>query len=278
MLPFSKKIWTAWLSCLIGGYWMFGVLIWQLPDGLFHAYFLDVGQGDAILIKTPNNHQIIIDGGPKNYVLEELQAVLPFFDKTIDLMVLTHPHADHVDGLVEVLKRYDVDNVLITGIDYDNPTYEEFFREIKNKGVKVFVAESNFNFKFGEVVLDVLYPSRQMLGKRIDNLNNSSIVMRVVYRDKKLLLTGDMEQEEEALLIKSGADLKADILKVGHHGSRTSTSSKFLSLVKPKIAIIQCGRNNSFGHPHVETIKNLEVAKVKKIYRNDSDGRVEISF
>lgn len=257
---------------------MFGVLIWQLPDGLFHAYFLDVGQGDAILIKTPDNHQIIIDGGPKNYVLEELQAVLPFFDKTIDLMVLTHPHADHVDGLVEALKRYDVDNVLITGIDYDNPTYEEFFREIKNNGVNVFVAESNFNFKFGKVVLDVLYPSRQMLGKKIDNLNNSSIVMRVVYRDKKLLLTGDMEQEEETLLIKSGADLKADILKVGHHGSRTSTSTKFLSLVKPKIAVIQCGRNNSFGHPHAETISNLEIAKVRKIFRNDRDGRVEISF
>ncbi len=278
MLPFSKKIWNVWLSCLVAGYWVFAVLLWQLPDGRFHVYFLDIGQGDGILVKTPDNHQILIDGGPKNYILEELSEVLPFFDKTIDLVVLTHPHADHIDGLVEVLKRYKVENVLITGIDYDSPNYTEFLKEIRNGEVKVFVATKNLDFQFGEVVFDILYPEKQILGKKIDNLNNSSIVMKVLHHDKTLLLTGDMELEEEALLMESGADLKADILKAGHHGSRTSTSGKLLTLVKPKIAVIQCGRNNSFGHPHVETIENLKLAKIKNVYRNDRDGRVEISF
>ncbi len=278
MLPFLNKIWRPWLVCLLAGYSALAVLISQLPDDNFHVYFLDIGQGDSIMIKTPENHQILLDGGPKNYVLQQLDGVMPFFDKKIDLVVLTHPHADHVDGLVEVLKRYEVGAILMTGVDYPSPNYDEFLKVASQKNIQTFIAHNNLDFRFGEVFLDILYPGKQMLGKTIKNLNNSSIVTKVSYKGKRILLTGDMELEEENLLIETGLNLKADVLKVGHHGSRTSTSKGFLNLVKPEIAVIQSGMGNSFGHPHKETLYKLKEAKVKRIYRNDLDGMVEIEL
>lgn len=278
MLLFLNKTWRVWGVCLIAGYAALAVLIWQLPDDEFHVYFLNIGQGDSILIKTPENHQILVDGGPKNYVLQQLDEVMPFFDKSIDLVVITHPHADHVDGLVEVLKRYQVNAILMTGVDYPSPDYDEFLKVAAEKNIKVFIAKNDLDFKFGSVIFDVLYPNKPMLEEKLKNLNNSSIVAKVLYGGKSLLLVGDMELEEESLLIKTGLNLKADVLKVGHHGSRTSSSKKFLDLVKPEIAVIQSGKGNPFGHPHKETLDKLKAAGIKQIYRNDLDGRVEISF
>ena len=123
-MPIKKQI----IITLLGLYLVLCFAYLQVPNHSFHLYFLDVGQGDSIFIKTPENHQILIDGGPQNKVIEELGEVMPFFDKSLDLVVLTHPHADHIDGLVEVLKRYRVDNVLVTGVNYENPTYKEFLK------------------------------------------------------------------------------------------------------------------------------------------------------
>lgn len=278
MLLFLNKIWKAWRLCLIVGYAALTVLIWQIPDDDFHAYFLNVGQGDSILIKTPGNHQILVDGGPKNYVFQELDRVMPFFDKTIDLVVLTHPHADHIDGLVEVLKRYQVNMILMTGVSYQNANYKEFMKVAAERNISIYIAENNLDFKFGEVFFDVLYPEKQLLGTNFKDLNNSSIVMKISYRNRQIMLTGDMGFEEENSLIKTGLDLKADILKVGHHGSSTSSSDKFLNLVKAKIAVIQSGVGNTFGHPTKEALERLKAADVQQIYRNDLDGRVEITF
>lgn len=278
MLLFLNKIWKTWALCLIVGYAALIVLVWQIPDDNFHAYFLNVGQGDSILIKTPGNHQILVDGGPKNYVFQELDRVMPFFDKTIDLVVLTHPHADHIDGLVEVLKRYQVNMILMTGVTYQNANYKEFMKVAAERNILIYIAENNFDFKFGEVILDVLYPKNQLLGANFKNLNNSSIVIKISYRNRKIMLTGDMEFEEENALIKTGLNLRADILKVGHHGSSTSSSAKFLNLVKAKIAVIQSGVGNTFGHPTKEALERLKAAGVQQIYRNDLDGRVEITF
>jgi len=278
MLLFLNKIWRIGGVIILGGYAALAVLIWQIPNTDFKIYFLNVGQGDSIFIKTPENHQILIDGGPKNYVLAELDKVMPFFDKSLDMVVLTHPHADHVDGLVEVLKRYDVGMILMTGVDYKSPDYEEFLKVAAEKNIKIMIAKNDKDFKFGNVVFDLLYPSNPFLDANFKNVNNSSIVMKILYGGKKILLTGDMELEEESLLMKTGLDLKADILKVGHHGSKTSSSKKFLNLVNPEIAIIQSGKGNSFGHPHEETLRNLKDTGVNKIYRNDIDGRIEISL
>lgn len=278
MLLFLNKTWKTWWICLLAGYVALVVLVWQLPDDKFHMYFLNIGQGDSTLIKTPENHQILIDGGPKNYVLQQLDQVMPFFDKTIDLVVITHPHADHIDGLVEVLKRYEVNAVLMTGVDYKSPSYDEFLKIVAVKKIQTYIAKNDEDFGFASVTFDVIYPDKALLGKKFINLNNSSIVMKVLYAGTTILMTGDMAFEEEDALIKTGLNLKADILKVGHHGSKTSTSQEFLNLVKPEIAIIQSGKGNNFGHPNKESLDRLKTSGVRQIYRNDIDGRIEITF
>jgi len=252
--------------------------IYQLPDNLFHIYFLNVDQGDSIFIKTPDNHQILIDGGPKTLVIEELTKVMPFFDKSIDLAVLTHPHADHLDGLIEVLKRYEVSAILMTGIDYKSPNYDEFLNEIDKQGVEIFIAENISDFKFGTVLLDVIYPKNQMIGMNIDNVNNSSIAIKLNYKDKKILLVGDLEKEIEEELVATNLDLSAQILKAGHHGSKTASTPGFLKRVAPEIVVIQLGKNNSYGHPHEEALENIKQSGVKSILRTDIEGQIEFTF
>lgn len=250
----------------------------QLPDSKFHVYFLDVGQGDATLVKTPDNHQILIDGGPNNYVIEELGKVMPFFDKTIDLVILTHPHADHMDGLVDVLKRFEVENVLMTGVYSGDSTYLEFLRVIEEQNVRVFFAESELGFLFGDVAVDVLYPTESFFGKSFDNINNSSVVVRISYGDENILVTGDLEIEGEKELAESGLLDDVDIYQVGHHGSKTASSLPFLAKISPEIAVISCGKDNKFGHPHTEALENLEMAGVEEVFRTDLEGMIEFTF
>lgn len=275
MFDISSKIKEMILVSLICGYTFLLFAFWQLPDGVFHIYFLDVGQGDAIFIQTPENHQILVDGGPQSIVIEELADIMPFFDKTIDFMVLTHPHADHIDGLVEVLKRYEVRAVLFSGVVFENQTYEEFLNEIFLQEIPVFVAESGVDFLFGDVVLDVVHPIEQIVGESFKNLNNSSVGMRVLYNDVSIMLAGDMEAEAEKEVLAARINIAANILKAGHHGSKTASSVDFLRKVNPDVAVIQCGEGNSFGHPHNET---LEKFAEMKVFRNDLDGRVEFVF
>ncbi len=256
-------IWNLWLG---------------LGDGKMHVMFLDVGQGDSIFIESPEGHQVLVDGGPGNFVIEELNEVMPFFDKSIDMIVLTHPHADHVDGLVEVLKRYEVDLVLATGVKGGDSGGAEFWKEVKNLGVEVEIARAGRDFVAGSVVMDILYPTEELAGKEVDNLNNSSIAMVVEYEDVRVLLTGDLEEEAEAELLKAGVDLKADIYKAGHHGSKTASTLEFLEKVQPEIVVIQCGKDNKFDHPHPEALRNFHRVGVDKIHRNDIDGRVEFEF
>lgn len=253
------------------------VKMWmQLPDERFHVYFLDVGQGDSVLVQTPEGYFVLIDGGPGNTVMEELAEVLPFFVKKIDMVVLSHPHADHMEGLVDVLKRFEVDLVLMSGVRSASGTYEEFWAEARQAGL--IIAEDEIDFKLGSVVIDTLYPFESMGGMEIDNLNNASVVMKMYLGGRRFLLTGDLEIEGEAQLVEAGTDLKADILLAGHHGSDTSSTPEFLARVLPKVVVIQCGIDNSYGHPKPETIKNMWAAGVQRILRNDEDGRVEIVF
>ncbi|MBI4975261.1 MBL fold metallo-hydrolase [Candidatus Peregrinibacteria bacterium] len=265
-------------------YFGFFVLISQIPDNKFHIYFLDIGQGDSVLIKTPQNHQMLIDGGPNSSVIERLSGIMPFFDNSIDFIILTHPHADHVNGLIEVLKKYSVNAILMTGVSSKSPIYEEFLRTVYNKKIPVFIAESKTDFKFGNVFFDVIYPFNQISGEYFENPNNSSVAVKVSYKDElsrvseKILLTGDLQDIIESKLVDAGIDLKANILKAGHHGSKNASSLKFLNKVKPDFAVIQSGKDNRFGHPHKQTLDNLKKAGVKKIYRNDMDGTVEFVF
>lgn len=257
-------------------FWIFIFL--EIPDRKFHIYFLDIGQGDAVFIKTPQNHQILIDGGPQNNVIQELSDIIPFFDRSIDLVVLTHPHADHVDGLVEVLKRYKVQNVLHTGVNYKNSSYQEFLSEIQKQKIKTYIADDKNDFILGDVKIDVIYPFEIISGKSFKNINNASIAVIISHKTQKILLTGDLEEEVESELIKTDLNLESNILKSPHHGSRTGSSMIFLNRVKPQKVVIQCGQDNSFKHPHPESIRNYHRSSVKEIYRNDLDGRVEFTW
>ncbi|MFA6917879.1 MAG: MBL fold metallo-hydrolase [Candidatus Gracilibacteria bacterium] len=274
MSRFKKYISAGIFLCIFA----LAYAIYELPDSLFHLYFLDVDQGDSILIKTPRDHHILVDGGPKAFVLEQLGQIMPFFEREIDLMVLTHPHADHIEGLVEVLKRYKVRNVLMTGVVFHDDNYKEFLKEVSALNIPVFTANSKTDFIFDDVLIDVLYPFKSIAGETYDNVNNSSVGLAVVYKNKKILLFGDMEKEIEQILLAAFLPKNVDIYKASHHGSKTASSIEFLEKISPKEVVIQVGKNNQFKHPHAETIRNFYRADVKKIYRTDIDGRVEFTF
>lgn len=241
-------------------------------DGKLHLYFLDVGQGDSIFVEAPSGEQILIDGGSGNKVIYELAEIMPFFDRSIDWVVLTHPDMDHVGGLIDVLKRYEVEKVLITGVNSESSYYIEFLKA--TKGAEVVIADGG-EFNVGNVEFDILYPFENVFSERFLKGNDSSIVMKMVYEDVKVLLTGDVELDGEIELLEAGVDLRADILKVGHHGSATSSSVEFLEAVGADVFVIQCGKDNRFKHPHKEVLDRL---KSGEVFRTDLDGRVEFVF
>jgi competence protein ComEC len=272
----SRRRFFALLCATLG---ILGVLFfkhWQrLPDGELTIDFLDIGQGDAILITTPSSETILIDGGPDATVLQELGEVMPFLHRRLDLVVLTHPHADHVTGLIQVLRRYEVGAVLISGVNYDSALYAAFLDEVAQQHIPLSLARASDDWHFGDVTLDVLYPFESMTGTSMENVNNASVVLMVEYRDHRILLSGDAEQEVETELLAAQVDVDADIFKAGHHGSRTSSTEPFLDAVTPEIAIIQCGTDNEYGHPHPETLEHFQERSIP-FYRNDLQGRVRV--
>ena len=263
-------------------YFLLGVLLILLifclnsfGDGILHVYFLDIGQGDAILIKTPDSEYILVDGGPNDKILQELSSVMPFYERTIDVLVLTHPHADHINGLVEVIERYNVRQVVITGIHYGYAGYGKFLELINENGIQVIFVDGSSDYKLNSVFFDFIFPMEGIQGERFENINNSSVVFRLLYGNTSFFLSGDLEIEAESKLVESGLDLRADVMKAGHHGSRTSTSESILDKVLPEISVISCGVDNPFDHPHAETIQHLQKRGIK-IFRTDLDGRVEL--
>lgn len=277
MFAITLKVKILLISFLAGSYVMLYFVYLEIPDNVLHIAFLDVGQGDAIFLKTPENHQILLDGGPKNTVLKELDYVMPFFDKSLDLLILTHPHADHLSGLIETVKRYEIDNALLTGVNYESFYYDEFLKELMLNNVKMFMASERTDFSVGEVFIDVIYPFEQLILDDFKEINNSSVAILISYKDRRILLTGDLEEKIEKELLEKINLGDVDILKVGHHGSKSSSSMDFLQRIRPDVAIIQVGKN-SFGHPSAEILERLREVGVKQIYRNDIDGRVEFTF
>ncbi len=251
------------------------------------VHVLDVGQGDSVLIVTPEQHHILVDGGPGTDVLTELAAVLPFFFSELDLVVLTHPHADHVEGLVEVMRRFRVGAVLLSAPEYDNLAYEAFMRGLAGVaggrgGIPLYFAESGMDFLFGETVLDVLYPFEPLTSQVLEDVNNASPVILVEWQgdeseNARILLTGDAEAPVEEALLTAGTTLQADILKAGHHGSRSSSTLGFLEAVMPEMVLISVGEGNSYGHPHEETLENAEAVGAT-VFRTDLQGRISLIF
>lgn len=241
---------------------------------LLEVNFFDVGQGDASFIETPQGHQILIDGGPSSVILEKLGKEMPFWDRTIDLVILSHPEADHLTGLLEVLKRYKVENILWTGIVRDTPEYKEWVSLIEKEGANIEIAQAGQKIIASDATFYILNPSENLEGKIMKDSNDTSIVSKLVFGDESFLFTGDIYNSAEKEFGSRGLDLKSEILKVAHHGSKTSTSEEFIAKVSPEIAVIPVGKDNSYGHPYQEVLERLE--KYAKIFRTDQNGDIKI--
>ncbi|MBI4812567.1 MBL fold metallo-hydrolase [Candidatus Falkowbacteria bacterium] len=246
------------------------------PTRDLRTYFLDVGQGDAVLVRAPDGQNILIDGGPDDSVIRELGKVLPWWDRQIDLMVLTHPHDDHVGGLASVLKRYRVKKILYTGVSHTGPAYSDWLDLVRRKNISAIIIDRPqiVDLK-GDCRLQILWPTENLAGRAADNLNNTSIVIKLIYGQTKFLLMGDAETDVEKKLLESGIDLKADILKIGHHGSDNASSEEFLQAVLPRTAVIEVGKDNDFGHPSLRILKKLERIGAQ-VFRTDTDGTVTL--
>ncbi len=249
-----------------------------MPDDNLHISFLDVGQGDAILIQK-GSQQVLVDGGPSPQAISlELGKRLPFWDRTIDLLILTHPSADHVSGLVEVLHRYQVKQVLYPDLDFESNIYEEWLSLIQEKNIKYTLAQAGQQIDLGEgVVIEVLNPPMPLLTDTQSDIDNNGLVLRISIGEVSFLLTGDTMWEAEFELITRRASLTSTVLKVGHHGSNTSTSPEFLAVVNPQLAVISVGADNKFGHPTDEVMARLieKLGSEQNIYRTDKQGTIE---
>jgi len=233
--------------------------------------FLDVGQGDAIFIQTPGGVEVLIDGGPNNSVLRELSTQMSFFDREIDMVIGTHPDSDHIGGLIDVLQRYRVATILTTENQSDTSTASAYVQATADEGAQIVYAKAGQEFQLDEAVtLRVLFPvydATQM------ESNASSIIMQLVYGETEFLLTGDSPKRIEEYLVQQGIDLESDVLKVGHHGSRTSTSEMFLEAVDPQFAVISAEKDSRYGHPHVEVTDLLFNHQIET-YRTAQEGTI----
>lgn len=254
------------------------IIIWVFvfreakQNDILEIDFFDVGQGDGIFVETGDGKQMLVDGGPSNVILEKLGKEMGFYDRYIDLVILTHPEYDNIGGLIEVIKRYNIGAIITTGVVRDTNQYKEWIKIIEQKNIPIYIAQLGGQIDFGNnIKMDILYPFENLVGQEVSNTNNSSIVGKLVYKDFEVLLTGDIEKSVERKLVNSGIDLKADVLKVPHHGSKTSSTEEFLQAVNSVINIIQAGKDNKYGHPHQEVLERMA-----NVFITGKSGDVEI--
>ncbi|MBI2124140.1 MAG: MBL fold metallo-hydrolase [Candidatus Wildermuthbacteria bacterium] len=262
------------------------VSLWSevLNAGSFQVTFFNVGQGDAAFVRTSFGKQIVIDGGPDNAILEKLAREIPLWDRTIDMVILSHPAQDHVAGLVSVLEKYRVQNIIWNGIRKDTEIFKTWIRALEQEekeGAVVSIVRApgkvSLKSKGCPQFLDILYPINDIAGKVFLDDNDTSAVVRVVSCDHSVLFTGDLSQRGEKQILSSAYDVRSDVLKVGHHGSRTSSSEEFIQEVSPDVAVISSGRGNRYGHPHEETLATLEKYGID-IRRTDEEGDIVFKF
>jgi len=249
--------------------------LYYKENNFFQVVFFDVGQGDAIFIETPQKHQILIDGGPDSKILEKLSKEIPFWDRKIDLIILTHPERDHLNGLLQVLKKYEVENILWTGIKRETNEWKEWENAILKEKARIIIAQAGQQLIAGMANFKILFPLENLNDKEFKNTNDTSIVIQLVYQKMSFLLMGDSSQIVEKELISQNENLNSDVLKVGHHGSKTSSSNDFIERVSPALAVISVGKDNSYGHPHQEVLEILKKYGIK-VLRTDLNGDIKI--
>lgn len=249
--------------------------------------YLDVGQADSILIQIPNGRNILIDAGNN----EDAEMIISYLKKQeihrLDVVIGTHPHEDHIGSLDKVIKTFDIGQVIMPKVTTNTQTFKDVLTAIQDKGLKIKEAKAGLKLDLGsteatspQISAEILAPN----SSEYEDMNNYSAVLRLVYGQNTFLFTGDAEDVSEKEMLASSSGLKADVLKVGHHGSSSSTTQEFLNKVSPKYAVISVGKDNTYGHPTSSTLNRLKKSGVE-LYRTDefgtivaeSDGR-EISF
>lgn len=275
---------SGFFVLILGILLVLNIFSWTAAAGLnkpnaLEVDFLNVGQGDAVFIETPNGQQILIDGGPDSTILQKLAKEMPFWDRTIDLIILSHPEKDHMAGLIDVLKRYRVENILWTGVVRDTPEYKEWSDLIKKERAQIEIAKAGEKIRLSSesgklIYFNILNPQGDSSGQELKDSNDTSIVADLIFNDTSFLFTGDISSAVEQKLASASLSIKSDVLKVSHHGSKYSTSDYFLEKVAPAIAVIEVGKN-SYGHPTQEVLEKLENFGIKTL-RTDLNGDIKI--
>ena len=240
---------------------------------LVEMNFLDVGQGDATLLKFPNSGKFLIDAGPNRSILNQLGDSLGFFDKKIDVLILSHANLDHYGGFFEILEKYQPKVFVYNGADSNSEIFKNLITLIKNRGIIIIVLKSGDKIKIGNNNMNILSPEDNIVFSE-KNLNDSSLIIKLEINGFKTLFLGDAGY---SFLNKLKRDWRADILKISHHGSKNGTNTDLLALIKPQIALIGVGLNNSYHHP-TDTVINLLKDFGVKIFRTDQNGSISIKF
>jgi competence protein ComEC len=276
-LPALSRL-SAMTRAMLAGGVISVALVWlavaSLPDGRLHVAFLDVGQGDAILITTPNGRQMLIDGGPgATATLWEVGRHMPFWDRSLDVVINTHPEADHLAGLPEVLERYRVDQIILPDVENDTALYAAWGEAMAAEGATLVPAQAGARLSLGgDVWAEILHPGGAAPAG--DRLNDHSVVLRVGLGQVTFLLPGDIEAGVERRLSAEGAALRATVLKAPHHGSDTSSCEPFLVAVDPQVAVVSVGADNRFGHPDPEVLARYAERGIP-VLRTDELGTIE---
>jgi len=266
---------------------LIGLSIGNSPDANLHLIACDVGQGDGILA-TYKNVQVLIDGGPGDGILECLSRHIPFWDRELELVVLTHPQLDHYGGLIEVFRRYKVNTFLANGLDSSASSYQALKNAVGGSGARVLTPQEGMVLRIGMIYLDILSPSQRLLTQEASNSqtnvlgafsskrdpNEFSVVAILRLGEFEALLTGDIGPSEISEILSSGKVRDVEYIKIPHHGSKNGLTLKLLETSSPEIAVISVGKN-SYGHPSEETLRMLKEAGVRTL-RTDEEGDIEV--
>lgn len=271
-----KRYWA--IIILIGANFLVWLAVWhEWPVNRLTISFLDVGQGDAIFIESPTRRQVLIDGGPAGRLAAPLAKAMPWYDRSIDVVIATHPDADHIGGLPYVFERYKVEQFMEPGVKGDTGVAREVEFRVQKEGSRALLARRGQTIDLGGgAKLEILFPDRDVSAMET---NDASIIAKLIYGSTTVMLTGDApEKIEKYLMGLSPVLLDADILKLGHHGSKTSSSEEFLRAVSPNLAVISAGLNNRYGHPHQEVVDRLNALQIKILRTEDFDQQKTITL
>ena len=249
-------------------------IILHIRSNALSVVFFDVGQGDSILI-SQGSEQVLIDGGRDgNVLLDKLGKYIPFWDREIELVIESHPDSDHVGGLVDIFKAYKIDNVMKTKMQTDSQTFKTLDSAIKNSKTNIIEAKSGEKITFGNGAnADVIFPFGSIVDVNNSDTNAASVVVRLNTGASTFLFTGDLPIPQEDEIVGKNINVQADVLKVGHHGSKYSSGNIFLEAVKPIDGIVSVGKNNPYGHPNPEAMQRLIAHKIN-IFRTDEIGDI----